>query len=189
MIPTFIGTINLAVPCRRWDGPRAPARGATVPLPCGNCSSLFQSTPPHGGRPPNKGESSPARCFNPRPRMGGDAVPEFSRVLFQVSIHAPAWGATQQNEKMLRGLLVSIHAPAWGATNERTVIDYVYWFQSTPPHGERRLAGAIYDVSKPFQSTPPHGERRDACMTGKALFKFQSTPPHGERPAPAPLPW
>ena len=33
-----------------------------------------------------------------------------------VSIHAPAWGATQLQEAVRRYKLVSIHAPAWGAT-------------------------------------------------------------------------
>ena len=33
-------------------------------------------------------------CFNPRPRMGGDDEPEGIPDYLQVSIHAPAWGAT-----------------------------------------------------------------------------------------------
>ena len=35
-----------------------------------------------------------------------------------VSIHAPAWGATQDLEEELPISLVSIHAPAWGATGQ-----------------------------------------------------------------------
>ena len=83
----------------------------------------------------------PVRGFNPRTRVGcdgragvGGATP------VPVSIHAPAWGATQQPEQEHRGHprfnprtrvgcddltssptfcrdLVSIHAPAWGATS------------------------------------------------------------------------
>ena len=40
----------------------------------------------------------------------------------EVSIHAPAWGATSHYEKDFKGARVSIHAPAWGAT----IRPYVY---------------------------------------------------------------
>ena len=33
--------------------------------------------------------------FNPRPRVGGDGVNHVAHPNRQVSIHAPAWGATQ----------------------------------------------------------------------------------------------
>ncbi len=36
----------------------------------------------------------------------------------QVSIHAPAWGATILATQKLAKYTVSIHAPAWGATRE-----------------------------------------------------------------------
>ena len=79
------------------------------------------------------------KCFNPRPRVGGDAdsgrgasragefqstpprggrparqyAADFTRA---VSIHAPAWGATEHPVLAGDGIHVSIHAPAWGAT-------------------------------------------------------------------------
>ena len=34
-----------------------------------------------------------------------------------VSIHAPAWGATELKARTRKELGVSIHAPAWGATH------------------------------------------------------------------------
>ena len=34
----------------------------------------------------------------------------------QISIHAPAWGATELHRIVFNQLLISIHAPAWGAT-------------------------------------------------------------------------
>ena len=34
-------------------------------------------------------------CFNPRPRMGGDLGNDVGWVGWWVSIHAPAWGATE----------------------------------------------------------------------------------------------
>ena len=42
-------------------------------------------------------------------------------VMSQVSIHAPAWGATVIAEGKHAIRVVSIHAPAWGATLSRSV--------------------------------------------------------------------
>ena len=55
----------------------------------------FQSTRPRGARPIRATRSAPAR---------------------DVSIHAPAWGATHAGFQGGRHFVVSIHAPAWGAT-------------------------------------------------------------------------
>ena len=54
-----------------------------------------------------------------------------------VSIHAPAWGATQRHISTHLQILVSIHAPAWGATEVKIMTDDEFMFQSTLPHGER----------------------------------------------------
>ena len=78
-----------------------------------------------------------------------------------VSIHAPAWGATYQvspirywhecfNPRARMGRDegfgkrpgtkgVSIHAPAWGATAMRATSGSAWTFQSTRPHGARRV--------------------------------------------------
>ena len=146
-------------------------------------SSGFQSTPPHGGRPCAARELVEATGFNPRPRTGGDRTQSHDGVTFTrvVSIHAPARGATMW-----------VIAPADGAR-----------FQSTPPHGGRRICGGLRRPRATFQSTPPHGGRQvveggldrarevsihapargatrrhgHVWMTGG----FQSTPPHGGR--------
>ena len=100
---------------------------------------MFQSTHPRGVRR-NRFVGFPARscCFNPRTRVGCDLYFYFYYHCTQVSIHAPAWGATarraQINAEMqfqsthprgVRRMIrqdaqysseVSIHAPAWGAT-------------------------------------------------------------------------
>ncbi len=57
--------------------------------------------------------------FNPRARVGRDLqllllyVPRS-----EVSIHAPAWGATVKGCHKTKRETVSIHAPAWGATRD-----------------------------------------------------------------------
>ncbi len=80
---------------------------------------------------------------------------------YAVSIHAPAWGATNTRIVVDKPIIVSIHAPAWGATgpamgemlsdtrfNPRARVgrDLEIWstvnaegvFQSTRPRGARR---------------------------------------------------
>ena len=100
----------------------------------------------------------------------------------QVSIHAPAWGATPQrlanyclsigfNPRTRMGCdgtgncrgclsVVSIHAPAWGATSSSHLGLYLgSAFQSTHPHGVRLTGLRWVDIRNLFQSTHPHGVR------------------------------
>ena len=101
----------------------------------------FRSTPPRGGRPADyqrlaeveefrstprvggdRGRAAHARRlagFDPRPRVGGDVGRLCRRRRRQVSIHAPAWGATFSPPGPMGCDDVSIHAPAWGATVDR----------------------------------------------------------------------
>ena len=99
---------------------------------------MFQSTHPHGVRLLLLQVSLLALCFNPRTRMGCDLSRLSDFYSAQVSIHAPAWGATSSlfgylfnyvcfnprtrmgcdadNKEAMTSEVVSIHAPAWGAT-------------------------------------------------------------------------
>ncbi len=101
----------------------APAWGATTMrrASAGRPAS-FQSTLPHGERPP---------------------VARTLRTLKEVSIHAPAWGATIRSWPRHLCVRVSIHAPAWGATLARELDVIRSGFQSTLPHGERPRATSI----------------------------------------------
>ena len=54
--------------------------------------------------------------FNPRTREGCDALYFSSMLLLQISIHAPAKGATIIAIFVFRRSSISIHAPAKGAT-------------------------------------------------------------------------
>ena len=107
-------------------------------------------------------DSNSAESFNPRTRVGCDPErdPDKSHGL-QVSIHAPAWGATRDPDRpgahsprfnprtrvgcdddahavcqLKPG--VSIHAPAWGATTRNNCRIDCTMFQSTHPRGVRR---------------------------------------------------
>ena len=48
--------------------------------------------------------------------MGSDTTQTTAELSELVSIHAPAWGATEQRVLPLLSDIVSIHAPTWGAT-------------------------------------------------------------------------
>ena len=61
-------------------------------------------------------------------------------MLFEISIHAPAWGATKVRHDSGRHTGISIHAPAWGATITKTLMAATKGFQSTLPRGERPSA-------------------------------------------------
>ena len=77
---------------------------------------------------------------------------------------------------------VSIHAPAWGATWISLRNHQLLKFQSTPPHGGRRPCTSCKPPWCLFQSTPPHGGRHREAETSDPWDVFQSTPPHGGRP-------
>ncbi len=78
----------------------------------------FQSTRPHGARPSMHGSINSSNMFqSTRPHGARRQIPATIR----------------------RSVQVSIHAPAWGATTGRTQIGMLSRkFQSTRPHGARR---------------------------------------------------
>ena len=55
--------------------------------------------------------------------------------------------------------MISIHTPAWGATDYGFKVYIGTEFQSTLPRGERQLAIAVCQLFSQFQSTLPRGER------------------------------
>ena len=119
----------------------------------------FNPRPRMGGDRASHGRYKFPCCFNPRPRMGGDPI---------ASMVAPA-------------RVVSIHAPAWGATTTLAGQGWPSWFQSTPPHGGRRLAYCILVVIARVSIHAPAWGATDEAQDLNPLMLFQSTPPHGGR--------
>ena len=74
--------------------------------------------------------SYPATSFNSRSRMGSDQQYGAKRLLLRVSIHAPAWGATDGR----------LPAKTAGA------------FQFTLPHGERQAVNNVKEQVLSFNS-------------------------------------
>ena len=96
----------------------APARGATKCLRFTYNPNLFQSTLPRGERQNYIFYNFKIfRNFNPRSREGSDFGSACLIIGINISIHAPARGATISFLSVLSTqALISIHAPARGAT-------------------------------------------------------------------------
>ena len=123
----------------------------------------FQSTRPRGARHGNK------QCF-----IGPS----------EVSIHAPAWGATLAHSGGAAELFnVSIHAPAWGATAlARLAFSAIRRFNPRARVGRDAGTAEIIIAKQRFQSTRPRGARLYAKRLNVPPSEFQSTRPRGARP-------
>ena len=97
--------------------PRARAGRDVLPFYCSDLGRPFQSTRPRGARPDGFGGLGVFSLFqSTRPRGARlGAVITISKAI-DVSIHAPARGATPQSWPVQHSQRVSIHAPARGAT-------------------------------------------------------------------------
>ncbi len=103
---------------------------------------------------------SPNPCFNPRARVGRDAINNEGARQMKVSIHAPVWGATTIRAGGEPRHHVSIHAPVWGATIAVVLRSRYSLFQSTRPCGARPAGKRCAMATRLFQSTRPCGARR-----------------------------
>jgi len=141
--------------------------------------------------------------FNPRTRVGCDAKQRKKRRGLNVSIHAPAWGATPGSPVPCFPSNVSIHAPAWGATKTGGVVGHISCFNPRTRVGCDIHPVAISNV--PFVSihapawgaTPagPKTSSRRSCFNPRTRVGcdcynldivclsqvFQSTHPRGVR--------
>ncbi len=183
----------------------APARGATHMTDLSSIPILFQSTPPRGGRPPAFSPAPWWRCFNPRPRAGGDAASVSRRATRTTGFNPrpraggdfapkqppnvlksfnprPRAGGDRGGSKSWRADHVSIHAPARGATGRNTMKDEATTtFQSTPPRGGRPFPWACLPLYEVSIHAPARGATVPAMVT-VCVEEFQSTPPRGGRP-------
>ena len=115
--------------------------------------------------------------------MGSDTGFCGIRFCVGVSIHAPTWGATYRFTHLVNIQSVSIHAPTWGATGWDWHTKHEQLFQSTLPHGERRMAGSTARAFAVSIHAPTWGATTLTILI-TSLMMFQSTLPHGERQAP-----
>ncbi len=86
--------------------------------------------------------------FNPRSREGSDGEVSGGDMGADISIHAPARGATRHYRSFTAATRkISIHAPARGATAEYAHYTNSVLFQSTLPRGERPVAFRFFSSS------------------------------------------
>ena len=149
----------------RIDAPisiHAPAKGATLHKSFSHALLLyFNPRSREGSDTTDAGQRNSTADFNPRSREGSDGKrTEAALVAFQISIHAPAKGATRQqahdlethknfnprsregSDSQFRSATlpkgISIHAPAKGATTTLETTQQIPKFQSTLPRRERQ---------------------------------------------------
>ena len=77
---------------------------------------------------------------------------------------------------------VSIHAPAWGATHIHGFCNETEEFQSTHPHGVRPVRIDFPHAVGSFNPRTRMGCDFCSCIMSLMMFLFQSTHPHGVRP-------
>ena len=153
--------------CRRLPGPRFNPRART-----GRDAETrflveyidpFQSTRPHGARldamPP---AARMCCCFNPRARTGRDPP---------------------SCKKSRRSSCFNPRARTGRDLVNTAAITPALMFQSTRPHGARRVAAVVASGMAPGVSihAPARGATADNGMPA-AVAMFQSTRPHGARP-------
>ena len=84
----------------------------------------------------------------------------------QISIHAPARGATVGKDANVLADVISIHAPARGATLDAVERHRSGVFQSALPRGERLRQLQAFLSFMLFQSALPRGERLVCILSG-----------------------
>ena len=123
--------------------------------------STFQSTHPRGVRLV-RGLSKAAiqQVSIHAPAWGATRLALRRLSAIAVSIHAPAWGATGLYPAVLHADVVSIHAPAWGATYPavETLLQIRVSIHA-PAWGATGVSITYIASGKWFQSTHPRGVR------------------------------
>ncbi len=181
----------------------APARGATCGAPArGRSDPVSIHAPARGATWYSGRGEAPGKCFNPRPRAGGDDRDRGRRRGRVVSIHAPARGATAQRARAGRAQtsfnprpraggdaresphvqreVVSIHAPARGATLAQLPVQRAGMVSiHAPARGATWLTAEQAGLYTLFQSTPPRGGRRRSRLSMRPQPSFNPRPRAG----------
>ena len=122
---------------------------------------VFQSTHPHGVR---------------------QQILENTKLTRQVSIHAPAWGATGYNYQAILEKRGFNPRTRMGCDSTLGKCASLYVFQSTHPHGVRPTMPSVSTFDGSFVSihAPAWGATAQKWAQTKG-YEFQSTHPHGVR--------
>ena len=116
------------------------------------------------------------------PAWGATSVEVVGFVQNRVSIHAPAWGATAAPWVTLAKLVVSIHAPAWGATKVHVALEAISGVSiHAPAWGATSRRFHISYSFRCFNSRSRMGSDPTTMRLISTGLPFQFTLPHGER--------
>ena len=120
--------------------------------------------------------------FNPRSREGSDQGDRRGARQEQISIHAPAKGATIGLTYKYIAVTISIHAPAKGATHCPDEVVFHLAISIHAPAKGATPGDRFGRLTVVFQSTLPRRERQYAFPLITSCASFQSTLPRRERP-------
>ena len=147
-----------------------------------HCQIISIHAPARGATCPQTPIDQEIRNFNPRSREGSDQESSSGCYIFLHFNPRSREGSDVLFADIADRAEISIHAPARGATvNCGGFVVSMMLFQSTLPRGERLLMPAEYRLTLAFQSTLPRGERRPLVHATIIAHLFQSTLPRGER--------
>ena len=101
--------------------------------------------------------------------MGSDVREPLTTIVSKnISIRAPAWGATSDGQKTTDRTYISIRAPAWGATSaSKRGKGEITDFNPRSRVGSDDEAAAGIKKIRQFQSALPRGERRYTKVPGE----------------------
>ena len=120
--------------------------------------------------------------FNPRSREGSDGYYICKWLDGDISIRAPARGATRSGSFTDPHFCISIRAPARGATLLAVyILVQVCRFQSALPRGERPRVRAPGGALENFNPRSREGSDIAGALTAVRKRLFQSALPRGER--------
>ena len=141
----------------------------------------FQSTLPRRERRRSVFFLITLQNFKPRSRDGSDSMRAKLRGLKDISIHAPAKGATPNYADSLINIIFQSTLPRRERRKTKTRHTTSGKFQSTLPRRERLLRRSSLSIYHQFQSTLPRRERPDKQEELSPDAQFQSTLPRRER--------
>ncbi len=119
--------------------------------------------------------------FNPRSREGSDESVAELKQIFNISIHAPARGATTYKKGYRPSIKISIHAPARGATGTKIAVLEQWRISIHAPARGATKHTVIQEVIKHISiHAPARGATKEDLLMLLCL-RFQSTLPRGER--------
>ena len=150
---------SISIHAPGWGATRRQAKLTTLIIRISIHAPGWGATPVSCQRP------SERHNFNPRTRVGCDAIRSVSsawRSIFQ-STHPGGVRRRLRRKNDLRRK-ISIHAPGWGATRVALPRCCRAKFQSTHPGGVRRSSGSFGFCKCRFQSTHPGGVRQHRRM-------------------------